>query len=520
MVDETDTITKGVAGTSKTGVSHPELVVGGTDKQDLPISGKLVEKEDIVHEGGKDLSSEDLDDVRGQGYIVGVQDQVVEVQFDNYPPAIYDILTTAEERDVKLEVVSSATDSTFYCIALTSTDRLSRGMRVINTFKSLTVPVGPGVLGRVIDVFGKPHDGGEEISVQETRMIHMRSKKSLGDVHAPKDILVTGIKVLDFFAPMLRGGKVGLFGGAGVGKTTLLTELIHNVILENKNQESLSVFSAVGERSREAQELYKALKETKAFDRITLLLGQMGERPAVRSRTAYAAATLAEYFRDDLKKDVLFLIDNVYRFAQAGHELSILMNSIPSEDGYQPTLTTEMGDLHERLVSTTNGSVTSVEAIFVPADDMTDFGVRSIFPFLDTFVILSRAVYQQGRLPAVDILSSNSTALTKEITGEDHYQTYLEAKSLLEQAEQLERIVSLMGFSELSYQNQLVYRRANLLKNYMTQSFITVEDQTGHAGAYVPLGDVVNDVRSILSGAYDERDPNELLYIGSLNDLK
>ncbi len=480
----------------------------------------------------EDLSKKDVpveesfssDDLTQMGTIVGVYDQVVEVEFTRNYPAIYDVLTALDVPDVKLEVFSSASDVSFYCIALNDTSSLSRGMRVINTYQPLSIPVGEEVLGRVIDIFGNPHDEEKEISVQETRMIHWRTRKSLSEIRAPKEVLETGIKCIDFFAPIYKGGKVGLFGGAGVGKTILLTELIHNILMSPEQKtdtgDGLAVFSAVGERSREAQELYLSLQNSDVFSRLTLVLGQMGERPAVRSRTAYASVAIAEYFRDVLHRDVLFLIDNMYRFAQAGHELSLLMNSIPSEDGYQPTLTTEMGDIHERLVSTVDGSMTCIEAIFVPADDMSDYGVRSIFPYMDTFVVLSREVAQQGRMPAMDLLASNSTALNKDVVGEEHYLVFLEAKKLLEQAEQLERIVSLMGFSELSYQNQLVYSRASLLKNYMTQNFEAVASQTGKKGAIVDRLECVSDVKKIMAGEIDGMSPENLLFIGTLASIK
>jgi len=300
-----------------------------------------------------------------------------------------------------------------------------------------------------------------------------------------------------------------------------LTELINNVLIRNATiGETLAVFSAVGERSREAQELYHTLKKTPAYEYITLLLGQMGESSAVRSRTAFASASLAAYFRDVMSKDILFLMDNTYRFAQAGRELSILMNAIPSEDGYQPTLNSEMGFVHEQLVSTKKNSITSIEAIFVPSDDMTDYGVRSIFPYLDTFVILSRNVYQEGRLPAVDLLESTSTALNPEIIQDDHYNAYLDAKGLLETASNLEKIVSLVGFGELSLEDQQIYTRSLLLKNYMTQSFFAVKQQTGKDGEYVKREQTVIDVKRILNGEYDETDPVKLKFSGSLEKIE
>ena len=453
------------------------------------------------------------------GEIVGINSQIVKVRFYQQRPAINDLLRVIEVEEAQLEVTSSAGSEDFYCISLTPPEWLSRGMQVVNTHKQLSIPVGKEILGRVFDIFGQAHDGKGEISAPETRMIHLNAARDLTEIKAPEEILETGVKAIDFFSPILKGGKVGLFGGAGVGKTILLTELIHNILLLNQQTDSLAVFSAVGERSREAQELYQSLKDTEVFQSMSILLGQMGESPAVRQNTAFASATLVEYFRDVFQKDVLFLMDNMYRFAQAGHELATLMRSFPSEDGYQPTLTIDMGELHERLTSTRNGTVTTIEAVFVPADDMTDYGVRSVFPYLDTFVILSREVYQQGRMPAINLLDSISTGLSLEIAGQRHYQAFLEAKNLLEQSVHLERIVSLMGFSELTYENQLIYTRANVLKNYMTQSFHVIEKQSSQTGHYVPLEQTIADVETILSGKYDESDPDKFLYIGSLEQV-
>ena len=455
------------------------------------------------------------------GEIIAVNDQIVEVMFRDQPPAIYDVLVTAEDSNIKMEVIASASDDSFYCVALTPTFNLYRGMKVLNTYQPLSVPVGKEVLGRAINIFGEPVDGLPPISTQETRMIHWKVRKTLSEIKSPNEILPTGIKCIDFITPILRGGKVGLFGGAGVGKTILLTELINNVLLDKggvtqKQDSNVAIFSAVGERSREAQELYVTLKNTEIFERLSLIIGQMGERPAIRSRTAYASVAMAEYFRDVMKKNVLFLMDNMYRFAQAGHELSLLMNSIPSEDGYQPTLMTEMSDIHERLVSSKQAYITCIEAIFVPADDMTDYGVRSIFPYLDTFVILSRDIYQQGRMPAVDLLSSTSSALQQDIVGKEHYLAYIEAKKLLEQGEQLQRIVALMGFSELSYQNQQLYHRAELLKAYMTQAFGAVSTQTGRKGYVVDRNECVSDVQWIIDGSGDSLRPEQIMFIGSL----
>lgn len=455
------------------------------------------------------------------GVLISISGQVVQVEFETEHPKIFDIVTAVDLPGSKLEVYASANSRSFYCISLTPVRGLYRGMKVRNTRRQLHVPAGKAVLGRVMDIFGEEHDTGPKIISDQSVEIHSARSVPLSEIRSPQMILETGIKAIDFFTPILKGGKVGLFGGAGVGKTITLTELIHNILLRNAESDNrVAVFGAVGERSREAQELYHALEQTEAFKNITLILGQMGENPAVRSRTAYASAALAEYFRDVMGKDVLYLLDNMYRFAQAGHELSILMNSIPSEDGYQPTLTSDMGNLHERLVSTSKATVTCIEAIFVPSDDMTDYGVRSIFPYLDTFVVLSREVYQQGRMPAVDLLTSSSTGLDIAFIGNDHYEAYIKSKNLLELSENLERIVSLMGFSELTYQNQLLYKRAQLLKAYMTQNFVATSEQTGREGNWIPRERTVRDVVAILEGSYDDIEPAKLMFLGTLDDLK
>ncbi|NCT55232.1 F0F1 ATP synthase subunit beta [bacterium] len=459
--------------------------------------------------------------MESKGKVISIKGQIVEIMFDGEKPNIHDLLEVEADRTIKLEVYRSSSNDTFYCLLLTESKDMSRNSVVINTEKTLKVAATENVLGRVIDVFGNTHDSNIEIKTDEYKEI-FKSNLDKDIVQVPNTILETGIKAIDFFAPFFKGGKAGLFGGAGVGKTVLLTELINNIVVGGKDKNSsdtVSVFAAVGERSREAQELYENLKSAEVLSKTAMLLGQMGENPAVRFRTAYAAAAISEYFRDIKEKNVLFFMDNMYRFAQAGNELSTLMNVIPSEDGYQPTLTSEMGAVHERLYSTEKAIITSVEAIFVPSDDLTDYGVRSIFPYLDTNLVLSRDIYQQGRLPAIDLLGSNSAALNIEFAGEDHYKTYIEAKSLLEKSATLERIVSLIGESELSYENAKVYKKSKILQNYMTQYFFVVAAQTGKSGVKVPLEQTVKDVKSILEGKFDSYDPEEFLFIGSLEDV-
>jgi F-type H+/Na+-transporting ATPase subunit beta len=477
-----------------------------------------------------------------KGKVTQVKGQIIEVEFLGDKPSINDLLIHEEDKSLILEVFSSSTNNRFFCLSLTDSSKLRRGSILINTGKTLSVPATEKALGRVFDVFGTAHDGGEDVKLEPQMEIFSNSNEVTHDnIFVHKDILRTGIKAIDFFTPIILGGRAGLFGGAGVGKTVLLTELINNIVIaksqkkENKINEkaevsssdqiiklkdlkTVSVFAAVGERSREAQELLETLRETKVLPYVSLILGQMGENPAVRFRTAFAAAAMAEYFRDVHEKDVLFFMDNVYRFAQAGYEIATLMNMLPSEDGYQPTLNSELGALHERLVSTKKASITVIEAIFVPSDDVTDYGVRSIFPFLGTSVVMSREVYQQGRYPAIDFLQSNSSALNPDIIGEKHYETYLNAKNILEKASKIERIASLVGEHELSAEDQIVFKRTKILRNYMTQAFHVVEAQSGMKGSTVQIEDVVLDVEKILNGEVDNQDPRKFLFIGRLEE--
>jgi F-type H+-transporting ATPase subunit beta len=448
-----------------------------------------------------------------KGKIIGVRGQVVEVEFKDEAPAIYNILVLDGNPNHRLLVFSSATAQTLYCLSLGPASNLYRGAEVINTEKKFEFPVGETLLGRVVDVFGRPYDSIEPIMTKESWPIHHANR----DAHtllSKREVLETGIKVIDLFAPIIKGNKTGLFGGAGVGKTILLTEILHNVIAAQKNV--TSVFAGVGERSREGLELYQKLQESDVLKFSTLIYGPMGENPVVRFLSAFAATTLAEYYRDQLKKDCLFFIDNVFRFAQAGSELSTLMGQLPSEDGYQATLESEIADFHERLVPTNTGAITTFEAVYVPADDLLDHAVQTVFPYLESVVVLSRDVYQQGLLPAVDILASSSTALDPFIVGEAHYNAALGAKTLLKEAESLERIVSLVGESELSTEDQTRFRRAEKLRNYMTQNFFVVEAQKGQKGDFVSLKNTITDVQNILAGKHDATPEDKFLYVGTL----
>lgn len=450
--------------------------------------------------------------------VVGIMGPVAEIEVIGLEmPAVHDILTTPEFDDVVMQVGASSGSRKFYCLILSGSEKIYRGLKMENTKASLSIPVGPKVLGRVMDVLGNDLDGMGKIEAKDKWSIFHKPPLYFS-ISVQNQLWETGIKIIDLFAPLTKGGKMGLFGGAGVGKTLLLTEILHNVVALKK-MNNVSVFAGVGERSREGQELIEDLRKKDILSSAAMVFGQMGENAAVRFLTCMAGVTLAEYFRDEMKKDVLFFIDNVFRFAQAGNEISTLMNTIPSEDGYQATLASEMGGLHERLVSTDNGAISAIEAIYIPSDDLLDHGVQAIFPYLDSVVTLSRQVYQEGRLPAIDMMASNSSALTPTIVGDKHYEVVTTAQSLLKQAENLERMVSLVGESELSPDNQLLYRRSKKIKNYMTQSFHVASEQTGKPGKFVRVEDSVNDLADILAGKYDSVSEDKFLYIGSAKEI-
>lgn len=450
------------------------------------------------------------------GTVVAVRSSIAIVTFEGVQqPQMHDVLVVRDAPQVQLEVVQSSAPAAFFCLILTPDSNIARGTRITNTHEQLAIPVGREVLGRAFDIFSEGHDGKGPLTTQQRRPLFSPSIKHLQTVKRPSQIVETGIKPIDFFTPLLKGGKAALVGGAGIGKTVILTELVNRLVVQRRlSGKSVTVFSAVGERSREGQELYEKLVETNTMPHTALIVGQMGESPAVRSRTAYAGATIAEYFRDTQYTDVLFFMDNIFRFAQAGHELATLMNAIPSEDGYQPTLASEMAALQERLISTEEASITSFLALYVPSDDLTDYGVRSVFPYLDTMIVLSRDVFQRGRFPAIDLLTSTSAALSPLYIGTKHYTTYIHTKQTLETAATLERIVSLVGESELSIENQRTYKRAALILNYMVQDLFVGKS------AFIPLKETVQTVQDILEGHYDGYDPLELRNIGSIRNLK
>lgn len=452
-----------------------------------------------------------------RGKILAIRGQIIEVEFGELKPEIHDILVFSDNPEIKMEVYASSKEDTFFCLALSSTEKLYRGAEVLSTASPILFPVGKELLGRAVDIFGNPQDVKANLITKDYLPIHKAGRYE-SEVLSKQEVIDTGIKALDLLCPIINGGKMGLFGGAGVGKTMLLTEILHNVVAKAGGN-TVSVFAGIGERSREALELYQALSESGVLSSSTLVFGPMGENPSVRFLSGFAAATLAEYYRDSLKKNVLFFIDNIYRFAQAGNELSVLTNRLPSEDGYQATLESEMADFHERLVSTSSGVVTSIEAIYVPADDMLDLGVQAIYPYLDTIVIMSRSVYQEGLLPAIDVLSSISSALDPGVVGDFHYEVALHAKTLLKQTQSMERMVSLVGESELSAEDQIIYKRGKKLKNYLTQQFFVAEGQKGTKGVYVPLEVTTHDANGIIVGKYDHVPEDKFLYIGSISEI-
>lgn len=456
-----------------------------------------------------------MDDVNG--IVTGVKGQIVEVEFRGTKPALHDMLILSGNPDVKIEVYQSSSENHFYCLSYGSNRNFKRGDRLVNTGLPPMLPVGPGMLNRVIDGFGNPLDSLGPI--KSSGRVPIYKFGDLGEsIVSERKFLETGIKVVDMFAPIFKGGKMGLFGGAGVGKTILLTEILHNIVTL-QSERNVSVFAGVGERSREGLELYEALKKSGSMKNSSLVFGSMGENAAIRFLSAFSGAALAEYYRDYLKKDVLFFIDNVFRYAQAGAELSTLTNTIPSEDGYQATLEAEMAMFHERLTSTKDGMISAVEAIYVPADDLLDHAVQAIYPYLDSVVVLSRQVYQEGIQPAVDIIASTSSALNREIVGQHHYEIALESKTLLKQAQGLERIVSLVGEGELSSDDRIIYSRAKRLKNFMTQRFFGVDNRAGGGGRFIPIGVTINNVEGILRGKYDEVPEEKFLFIGSTSEI-
>ena len=452
------------------------------------------------------------------GTVIAIRGQIVDIEFKKDKPLISELLFLKGNKDIKLVVYSSSGVDSFYCLSMSEASVFRRGDIVLGAGEPILFPVSEELLGRVVDLFGNPMDGGKALAVRQWKPIKRRQDIRDTAISTHQSMLETGIKVIDIFSPMVKGGKAGLFGGAGVGKTILLTEILHNIVDKSKGN-TYSIFAGIGERSREGLELFQTLKKSEVLPNASLVFGAMSQNPAVRFLTADSAITLAEYFRDDLTKNVLFFIDNVFRYAQAGNELSVLAGMYPSEDGYQATLESEMAQFHERLYSGADSSISTIEAIYVPADDILDHGVQSIYPYLESIIVLSRRLYQEGILPAVDIINSNSVNLSPDIVGKKHFDVAIKAKAILKEAESLERIVSLVGESELSVEDQVIYKRARKIKNYMTQSFFVIQSQKEKEGKYVKVHDAVEDLEKIVDGKVDNISEDKFAYIGTLSDI-
>jgi F-type H+-transporting ATPase subunit beta len=450
------------------------------------------------------------------GRVVAVRGNVVDAQFPPPLPERNRQLLAGDDERVVLEVQTHLDAGTARCIALNSTRGLGRGDPVRNTGADLEIPVGEGLLGRMLNVFGQSIDGKGEIEEDLRWPIH-RPALSLADRVTSAEIFETGIKAIDLLAPLERGGKAGMFGGAGVGKTVLINELINNMA---QHYGGVSLFCGIGERLREAEELYRSMSESGVLGKAVLIFGQMNEPPGARFRVGHAAATIAEYFRDELGRDVLFLIDNVFRFVQSGMEVSGLMGRIPSRVGYQPTLASELAELEERIGSSRNGNVTSVQAVYVPADDLTDPAATHIFAHLSAFIVLSRKRASQGLYPAIDPLQTDSKMLNPDVVGERHYRTAQAVRSTLAEYEELKDIISMLGIEELSREDRETVDKARRLERFLTQPFVTTEQFTGHDGRIVPLEATVSGCDRILDGEFSDIPERALYMIGSIEEAR
>ena len=450
------------------------------------------------------------------GKVVQVIGPVVDVEFEDKLPDIYNALevSLANGREVILEAMQHVGSDIVRCVAMSLTDGLVRGAEVRDTGGPITVPVGPTTLGRLVNVLGKAIDDGGEVQGQEYWPIH-RKAPGFEEQRPAGEVLETGIKVIDLLLPYSRGGKVGLFGGAGVGKTVLIMELIRNIAYEHGGY---SVFAGVGERTREGNDLWNEMKESGVIDKTAMVFGQMNEPPGARLRVGLTGLTLAEYFRDKEGQDVLLFIDNIFRFTQAGSEVSALLGRMPSAVGYQPTLQTEMGQLQERITSTTKGSITSVQAIYVPADDPTDPAPATTFAHLDATTYLSRSISELGIYPAVDPLESSSRILDPQILGEEHYRVAREVQGVLQRYKELQDIIAILGMDELSDEDKLVVSRARKIQRFLSQPFFVAEVFTGTPGAYVPLKDTVRSFREILDGKHDNLPEAAFYMVGAIEE--
>ncbi|RYZ51673.1 MAG: F0F1 ATP synthase subunit beta [Proteobacteria bacterium] len=456
------------------------------------------------------------------GKIVQVMGPVVDVEFPSgVLPTIYNALRLTnkmiddKQENLVLEVAQHLGQNVVRTIAMDATDGLARGMSVRDTGEQITVPVGKAALGRIINVIGDPIDEAGPVKAEKRYPIH-RAAPKFTDLAGQTEVLETGIKVVDLIAPYAKGGKIGLFGGAGVGKTVIILELINNIA---KQHGGFSVFGGVGERTREGNDLYHEMKDSGVLDKVALVFGQMNEPPGARARVALSALSIAEYFRDEQNQDVLLFIDNIFRFTQAGSEVSALLGRIPSAVGYQPTLATEMGELQERITTTKNGSITSVQAIYVPADDYTDPAPATTFAHLDASTVLSRQIAELGIYPAVDPLGSSSRMLDPQVVGEEHYNVARKVQSILQRYKELLDIIAILGMDELSEEDKLSVARARKVQRFMSQPFFVAEQFTGSPGKYVKREDTIKGFKGICEGDYDHIPEQAFLYAGAIEEV-
>lgn len=445
--------------------------------------------------------------------VIGV---VVDVYFPDKLPEIYHALEINNNgHKLVLEVEQHTGSNMVRCIAMGSTDGLKRGGEVVDTGAPISVPVGKETLGRIFNVLGETVDGGEQVKTEKKYPIHRPAPKFTEQSNTT-EILETGIKVIDLICPIAKGGKVGLFGGAGVGKTVVILELIHNIASEHGGY---SVFAGVGERTREGNDLYHEMKDSGVLDKVSMVFGQMNEPPGSRARVALSGLSVAEYFRDEAHQDVLFFVDNIFRFTQAGSEVSALLGRMPSAVGYQPTLATEMGELQERITSTKNGSITSIQAVYVPADDLTDPAPATTFGHLDSTVVLSRSLSELGIYPAVDPLDSSSIILDPKIVGEEHYEVARGVQKILQRYKDLQDIIAILGMEELSNEDKLVVTRARKVQKFLSQPFAVAEAFTGRSGKYVKLADTVRGFKEILAGLHDDKSEDDFYMKGGIEEV-
>ncbi len=462
------------------------------------------------------------DHTTSTGRVAQVTGAVVDVEFPagRLPPInaalkVSNPFIGPEPHNLTLEVAQHLGDNAVRTIAMDTTDGLKRGTEVVNTGEGILMPVGVGTLGRVLNLLGDPIDNQGPVKAEKRLPIH-RPAPEFKEQDTKDTILVTGIKVIDLLAPYKKGGKIGLFGGAGVGKTVLIQELIRNIATEHGGY---SVFAGVGERTREGTALFREMKESGVIDKTAMVFGQMNEPPGARARVALSALTIAEYFRDELRQDVLLFVDNIFRFTQAGAEVSALLGRIPSAVGYQPTLSTDMGELQERITSTKNGSITSIQAVYVPADDYTDPAPATTFAHLDATTELSRPIAELGIYPAVDPLASSSSVLTPEVVGSEHYQVARGVKEILQRYKELQDIIAILGMDELSEEDRATVSRARKIQRFLSQPFHVAEQFTGMHGAYVQVADTVRSFKEVLEGKHDDVPEQAFYMVGHIDDV-